>query len=345
MEFHEAANFLFGLRRYPPRPGLDATRDLLAFLDDPQDGITFVQVAGSNGKGSTATMVASVLGEAGVDVGLYTSPHMNDVRERVRVNGRMITERALTEYAETIRPYVLERAADGESPTFFEVLTGLAFWEFNRQNVDCGVLEVGIGGRYDATSVISPTASAVTSVALEHTEMLGDTVEEIARDLAHVAPRRRELVTAATGDARAAIRETTDVLTVGADGDISVSYGGRTGIESAVELSGFDWNIETRLPLLGAHQADNAGVATALSRQVADDLGVDLSEEHIKQGLRAAHWPGRFEILNQNPLVVLDGAHNPGACERLTETLAEFEYDDLYLVFGALADKDHRGMA
>lgn len=342
MEFHEAANFLLGLRRYPPRPGLDATRDLLAFLDNPQEGCAFVQVAGSNGKGSTAKMVASILRETGLDVGLYTSPHLDTVRERIRINSRRITETALTEYAETVRPYVTERAADGDSPTFFETLTGLAFWEFGRQNVDCAVLEVGIGGRYDATSVVSPTASAVTSVTLEHTDVLGDTVGEIARDMATVAPDDGPLVTAATGDARSAIRETTDdVLTVGADGDISVAYGGRTGVESAVELSGADWDIETRLSLLGAHQADNAGVATALARQVTDGL----DEATIERGLRTAHWPGRFEVLNRDPLCVLDGAHNPGACERLAATLSEFEFDELHVVFGALTDKDHRGMA
>ncbi len=348
MEFHDAANFLFELRRYPPRPGLDATRDLLAFLDDPYEDIAFVQVAGSNGKGSTARMVESVLREAGLDVGLYTSPHMEDIRERVRVNGRMITETALTEYAETVRPYITERAADGESPTFFETITGLAFWEFHRQNVDVAVCEVGIGGRYDATSVVSPTASAVTSVTLEHTDVLGDTVDEIARDMAHVVPSRRKLGTAATGDAQSAIAgQAGDIVTIGTtdDADISVTYRGRTGIESAVEISGLDYEVETRLSLLGAHQANNAGVATVLARQATDALGIDLTGEDIERGLRAAHWPGRFEVLERNPLVVLDGAHNPGACERLAEVLGEFEFEDLHLVFGALVDKDHRRMA
>ncbi len=346
MKFHEAANFLFGLRRYPPRPGLDATADFLSYLDDPHDGVTFVQIAGSNGKGSTARLLESVLREAGLDVGLYTSPHLDSVRERVRVNDRMLSESALTEYVETVRPYVLDRAAAGESPTFFEVVTGMALWEFRRQSVDVAVLEVGLGGRYDATSVVEPVASAVTSVALEHTDTLGDTVAEIGRDMATVAPRRNELVTAATGDARTAIEGSAgDVLTVGPDGDIAVHYDGRVGIESAIGLSGDDWRLATRLSLLGAHQANNAGVAAALARQVADEFAIDLNEGTLAAGLRGAYWPGRFEVLERDPLVVLDGAHNPGACERLGDTLAEFDFADLYLVFGALADKDHRGMA
>jgi dihydropteroate synthase len=345
MEFHEAANFLFGLRRYPPRPGLDATEALLSHLDDPHEGLTVVQIAGSNGKGSTARMVESVLREAGLDVGLYTSPHLDSVRERVRVNDRLMTERALTEYVETIRPYVLDRATDGDSPTFFEMLTGMALWEFRRQSVDVAVLEVGLGGRYDATSVVEPVASAVTSVTLEHTDTLGDTVEEIGRDMATVAPPENRLVTAATGDARAAIEESVgDVLTVGPSDDISVAHEGRTGIESTVRISGVDWTLETRLSLLGAHQAANAGVAAALARQAAAEFDIGLDADTLAGGLRAAHWPGRFEVLDREPLAVLDGAHNPGACERLADTLAEFDFDDLHMVFGALADKDHRGM-
>ncbi|EMA50093.1 MULTISPECIES: dihydropteroate synthase [Halococcus] len=346
MEFHDAANFLFGLRRYPPKPRLSATRDLLAALDDPQDGIAFVQIAGSNGKGSTARMTESILREAGLDVGLYTSPHLDSVRERVTVNGRSITEAALAEYVEAVRPYIVDRATDGDSPTFFETITGLAFWEFARQDVDCAVLEVGIGGQYDATSVVDPVASAVTSVTLEHTDVLGDTVEEIGRDLAHVAPSDGPLVTAATGDARSGIDTVADeVVTVGSGTeDIAVSYDGRVGIEGRIELVGDDWTVETRLPLVGAHQADNAGVAVPLARHVADELGVGVEPDDLAHGLRRAHWPGRFEVMGREPLIALDGAHNPGACERLASVLDEFEYDDLHVVFGALADKDHRGM-
>ncbi|EMA37928.1 dihydropteroate synthase [Halococcus hamelinensis] len=345
MEFHDAANFLFGLRRYPPRPGLAATESLLDHLGDPHKDLTVVQVAGSNGKGSTARMTESVLREAGLDVGLYTSPHLDSVRERIRINGRRVTERALTEYVETVRPYILDRAATGASPTFFEAVTGLALWAFARNEVDVAVLEVGIGGRYDATSVTDPVASAVTSVTLEHTDVLGDTVEAIGRDLAHVAPADGRLVTAADGDALAGIEaQAGEVVRVGDSGAVEVSYGGRTGVESRVWLSGSDWRVETAVPLVGTHQADNAGVATVLARQVSSALDVDLPTETIERGLRTAHWPGRFEVMEREPLAVLDGAHNPGACERLAGTLDEFDYDDLHLVFGALADKDHRGM-
>ncbi|USZ69025.1 dihydropteroate synthase [Halorussus salilacus] len=346
MDYHEAANFLFDLRRFRPKPGTESTADLLAHLGDPHEAVDFVQVAGSNGKGSTARMTERALREAGLEVGLYTSPHFDDVRERVRVDGRKIPEAAVVEYVESVREYVNDRAADGDAPTFFEVMTGLAIWHFGREGVDVAILEVGIGGKYDATSVVDPVASAVTSVTLEHTGIIGETVEEIARDKAHVAPADAPLVTATTGDALAAVGEQAgEVVRVGEDveADVRVEYGGRTNhTEAAISLTGPDWSVETRIPLLGEYQARNAGVAAALARQVAD-----VSEDELARGLRKADWPGRFEVMGESPFVVLDGAHNPGACAALAATVGEFDgdYDDLHLVVGAMHDKDLRGMA
>ncbi|WP_254761908.1 dihydropteroate synthase [Natrinema marinum] len=360
MEYHEAADFLFDLRRFRPKPGTESTARLLAHLENPHAGVDFVQIAGSNGKGSTARMLERTLREAGYSVGLYTSPHLEDLRERVRVDGRKIPRGAVREYVDAVREYITERAADGESPTFFETMTAMALWQFGREDVDIAVLEVGIGGKYDATSVVDPVASAVTSVTLEHTGILGDTVEEIARDKAHVAPDGAPLVTGATGDALASVREVAgDAITVGtatdtaeaseADGtddtrsrpDVRVAYRGRTNhTEAAVEIAADDWSLETRIPLLGEHQATNAGIAAALARQVGG-----VSDADLERGLRSAHWPGRFEVMDTEPLVVLDGAHNPGACEGLAETLETYEYDDLHLVFGAMHDKAHRAMA
>jgi dihydropteroate synthase len=346
MDYREAATFLFGLRRFRMKPGTGSTERLLDRLDEPHKGGRFVQVAGSNGKGSTARMTGSILREAGLDVGLYTSPHVDDVRERVRVNGRAIPESAVAAFVTEISEYVTDRAAEGEAPTFFEVLTALALWHFDREDVDVAVLEVGIGGKHDATSVVDPTASAVTAVSLEHTDVLGDSIEEIARDKAHVAPTDAPLVTAADGEALEAIRAVAgDVNRVGdeaTDGaDVTVAYGGLTDrFEGAVSITGDGIDVETLLALPGAHQATNAGIAAALSGQVAD-----TDDATVASGLRRATWPGRFEVIDRDPLVVLDGAHNPGACAALAETVAETEYDDLAMVVGAMHDKDHEGMA
>jgi len=348
MKFHDAANFLYDLRRFGPRPGVESTADLLSELGDPHEGLACVQIAGSNGKGSTARMVESVLRDAGLSVGLFTSPHLEDLRERIRVDGRKIQTAAVAEFVDDIEEYVRAKGAEGVSPTFFEATTAMALWQFDRRDVDVAVLEVGIGGKLDATSVVEPVASAVTTVTLEHTDVLGDTVAEISRDKAHVAPADAPLVTGTEGEALAAVREVAgDVVTVGPDGDVVPTYGGRTNhTESAVAVEGPDWSVDARIPTIGAHQAENAGIAATLARQVTDRLGEGpVDERTIERGLRRAYWPGRFEVVESDPLVVLDGAHNPGACERVADALAEFDYDDLHVVCGAMHDKDHREMA
>jgi len=373
MEYYEAANFLFDLRRFSVRPGTDAIADLRAELNEPGADIPFVQIAGSNGKGSTAKMVESILRESGLSVGLYSSPHLVSLDERVQVDGRPITASAITEFIERTKPWLVDRAADGEPLTFFEVITMMGIWYFDREDVDVAVLEVGLGGEYDATSVVDPIASCVTTVTLEHTSVLGDTIEEIATTKAKVAPGGgTPLVTGATGEARDVIRgEAGELLTVGTAGgepsDVTVSYEGRVnhteagarielpvdggldptngtgGLASTVGTGGLD----VRFPLLGEHQALNAGIATTLASQLfgaVDNDTVDVSAETIHRGLRNAHWPGRFEVMREEPLVVLDGAHNPEATATLAETLSTFDYDDLHLVFGAMHDKSHREM-
>lgn len=342
MDYREAANFLFDLRRFRMKPGTEATAKLLAHLGNPHKGHRFVQIAGSNGKGSTARMVDTICREAGLTVGLYTSPHADDVRERIRVNDRMIPKSAVRTFVETSSDYLRDQAADGSAPTFFEVMTAMALWYFDRQDVDLAVLEVGIGGRYDATSVVSPAASAVTAVTLEHTDVLGESIEEIAKDKAQVAPDDGPLVTAATGEARDAIHSSaTDVVTVGNDGTVSVTYNGLTDrYEGDVTISGPDWSVSSQLAMAGAHQAHNAAIAATLARQLTT-----VGPESIAKGLHRARWPGRFEIVSRSPLVVFDGAHNPGACSAIANTISEVDYDNLIIVFGAMNNKDHGGMA
>jgi dihydropteroate synthase len=324
-------------------PGVESVRDLLAELGDPHESLACVQIAGSNGKGSVSKMVESTLRETDRRVGLFTSPHLDDVRERVRVDGRKISRGAVAEFVGRAKPFLVERAADGDPLTFFEVVTAMALWQFDRAGVDVAVLEVGMGGELDATSAVDPVAACVTNVTLEHTALLGETIEEIATTKSHVAPGDAPLVTAATGDALAAVREQAgDVLTVGGpDDDVAVTYEGRVNHgEAAVSLAGEGWSVDARIPLLGRHQAINAGVATALARQVDPDLGPAATA----RGLRDAHWPGRFEVIDRDPTVVLDGAHNPGACETVAGTLGEVDHDDLHLVFAAMHEKDHEGM-
>jgi len=372
MEYHEAVNRLECLRRLRPKLGTETTASLLAFLGNPHEGLPCVQIAGSNGKGSTARFLESILAETGLDVGLYTSPDLNGLRERIRVGQRPIPRDAVRRFVERTDPYVRNRSVAGETPTYFEVLTALALWQFAREDVDVAVLEVGIGGRYDATSVVEPRAAAVTSISLEHTDIIGSTVEEIAADKASVAPDGAPLVTGATGRALSTIRDATDVVTVGSgtstpnaepatapeapdarnprpDGDggaveaaevVATETGMASRTESAISIRGRGWAVQTESPLLGEHQAVNAGIAATLARQVADPLDRDIAA-----GIRNVHWPGRFEVMGTDPLVVLDGAHNPAACETVTRLLDRFDVDAVHLVFGAMRDKDHGAMS
>ncbi len=340
MHYSEAASYLLDLRRFRIDLGLEDIAHFLEGAGSPHQGPDFVQVAGSNGKGSTATMLDSILREAGLDVGLYTSPELDQFRERIQVNGRQIPREAVTEFVSTYREDIDSGATRSAPLTHFEAVTALAIWYFDRRDVDVAVLEVGIGGRYDATSVVDPVASAITNVSLEHTDVLGDTVEEIARDKVHVAPTDAPLVTAAT-NVYDTLREETSLVTVGEPGsDLVVESRGRNGLNSqTIGLSGLGIDVEAAIPHLGAHQARNAGVAVGLAAQIADpEAGT------IRRGLRKAEWPGRFEVMEHDPTVLLDGAHNPDASEQLGAVLRDLSYEDLYLVFGAMHDKDQGAM-
>ncbi|GAA0548138.1 dihydropteroate synthase [Halorubrum ejinorense] len=360
MYYHEAAAFLFDLRRFSVKPGTERVEALLAHLDDPQDGVPFVQIAGSNGKGSAARMTESVLREAGLSVGLYTSPHLSALAERVRVDGRQMTEAAIADFVEEVRPWLIDRAAAGEPLTFFEVVTAMAVHEFARREVDVAVLEVGLGGEYDATSAVDPVATAVTNVSLEHTAVLGDTVAEIARTKARIARPDAPFVTACDGEALDVVREVAadagaPVTRVTGDGGpgssesdeaddrpaFAATYEGRVSATDAeVSLAG-EREGTYRIPLVGRHQAANAAVAVAVADRTAAALETDLADRSVRDGLARATWPGRFEVLETAPLTVLDGAHNPAAARTLAATLAEYDYDDLHLVYGAMHDKDH----
>ena len=367
MHYHEAANFLFDLRRFSVKPGTERVEALLDRLDNPESDLACVQITGSNGKGSTARMVESILRETGLSVGLYTSPHLTALSERIRVDGRPITEAAITDFVAEVKPWLVERAAAGEPLTFFEVVTAMAIHDFARRDVDVAVLEVGLGGEYDATSAVDPVATAVTNVSLEHTAVLGDSIAEIARTKSRIAAPDAPMVTACAGEALRVVREVaeeagapvTAVAGPGSDGGdapaIVASYEGRVSLADAEVAFEGESAGRYRVPLVGEHQATNAAVAAALARRTAAvvDDGADgagaasdgVSRRALADGFARATWPGRFEVAGIEPLTVLDGAHNPAACETLAETLADYDYDDLHLVYAAMHDKDHAGTA
>ncbi|VTT87040.1 Dihydrofolate synthase @ Folylpolyglutamate synthase / Alternative dihydrofolate reductase 2 / Dihydropteroate synthase [Halorubrum sp. DM2] len=371
MDYHEAAAFLFDLRRFSVKPGTERVEALLAHLDSPQEDVPFVQIAGSNGKGSTARMTESVLREAGLSVGLYTSPHLSALSERVRVDGREMTDAAIADFVEEVRPWLIDRAAAGEPLTFFEVVTAMAVREFARREVDVAVLEVGLGGEYDATSAVDPVATAITNVSLEHTAVLGDTIAEIARTKARIARPDAPFVTGCEGEALDVVREVAGEAgapvtratgeTEGSDGEsdneadpddppaFAATYEGRVSATDAEITVTGEREGTYRIPLVGRHQAANAAVAVALADRTVDALAdraagaldTPLPDRAVRDGLARATWPGRFEVVDTAPLTILDGAHNPAAARTLAATLDEYDYGDLHLVYAAMHDKDH----
>jgi len=352
--YAEATAFLYGLRRFGWRPGLATIRRLVALLGDPQAGIPFVHVAGTNGKGSTAAMLDAILRAAGYRTGLYTSPHLLSFTERIRVNGEPINEAeivALTEGLKTIcaahfAPETTTPAGDRlPHPTFFELTTAMAFQHFRRCAVDAAVIEVGLGGRLDATNVIEPRVAVITNIALEHEQYLGRTLAEIAGEKAGIVKARVPVVTAARGDALAVIRQRAaehqaPVVLVPEVYRWEVRESGLAG--QTVDLEGPQHRYESlRVALPGRHQLENAALAVAAA-EAAREQGFPLDTAAIRRGLAEVVWPGRLQVVKERPRIIVDGAHNPAGTESLAAFLEEQRatLGRLILVFGVLRDKD-----
>lgn len=333
--------YLYGLESRGIRPGLERVGALLAALGNPQDSFRSVHVAGTNGKGSVCSLAASILIEAGHKTGLYTSPHLSKFNERISVNRRIITGRELAEAASEVRRAV--RGARIEEITFFEFTTAMAFLHFRKKKVSVAVVETGMGGRFDATNLVSPLVSVITNIALDHTEWLGRTVKEVASEKAGIIKPGVPVVTgqrpgAALSVLRSAARDNSSPLYVmgkdfRAEGDpASFSYSGLSG-----GLPGL------RVALRGPHQVNNAAIALA-AMEILRARGVDISAKAVKAGLKSVLWPGRFEILSRSPLVILDGAHNPAGAAVLREAISALRKKRLILVIGMMSDKDMEGI-
>ena len=340
-----------GLGGGPPfGHGLERTARLLADLGDPHHGLRLVHVAGSKGKGSVCALVASAAEAAGLRTGLYTQPHLHSFRERFQIDTQPIDPPSFTRLVDRMRAAV-ERTADETlgPPTTFEISTAMALAWFRREEVDLAILEVGLGGRLDATNVVTPDVTAVTTIVREHTRLLGDTLPEIAREKAAIAKRgvpmlvsdqSPEIVEAIRGVAEAAGADVQVVPALATDG----SAGWRNGRAVTVAR---DPASSDALPLglAGPHQARNAGLAYALCRTLAD-RGVAIPRDAIRAGFGAARWPGRLELVANDPPVVVDGAHTVEAVAVVVDTLRrQLNLQRGPVIFGALRDKSVRRMA
>ena len=323
-------------------PGLGRTQELLEKMGNPEKKLKFVHIAGTNGKGSTAAMTASILSKAGYRTGLYTSPYIYRFHERIQVDGVEISDEELAEITEYVKPLADSMA---QSPTEFELVCCIAFEYFYRKKCEIVVLEVGMGGAWDATNVIEvPEVAVITNIGLDHTEYLGDTVEKIAETKSGIfKPHGHAVVYRSTPSVEAVYER------VCAERDVSLRKADFDGLVlKAHTLEGQVFDCGSRknlvLPLLGDHQLHNASVVLAIADTLIGE-GWKISEQNIYDGIRDVRWPGRFDIVCRKPLFIIDGGHNPQCIEALVKNIRDYlAGKKVVALTGVLADKDYADM-
>jgi dihydrofolate synthase / folylpolyglutamate synthase len=337
VSYREILQLIYARGRFGMRPGLERILPILERLGNPQDRVPVVHVVGTNGKGSTSAFLASILSAAGYRVGLFTSPHLISFTERIRIDGEEITEEEVSDLARRVLAVAPPEA------TFFEIVTSIGFLHFAQAGCDIAVVEAGMGGTHDATSVADGILSVVTPVGLDHAAYLGGSVAEIAAEKAGIVkPGRPVIVSAQPEEALAVIRERCRSI-----GSAPLSFGADFGAEwreGCLDYRGVSLSLDGFKPgIPGRYQRENAASALAAAEALGQ-LGFTLPPEALRHGAESASWAGRMEIFPGPPRVLLDGAHNPAGALALGESLSEIPRKRLLLVFGAMGDKDVRGM-
>lgn len=337
MDFRESLEFLYGLQRFGIKLGLDNTRTLLERAGTPQRNFLCVHVAGTNGKGSTAAFLAAILQEAGLSVGLYTSPHLQSFGERIRINGAAISETEVATLTENIRPL-----CTGIPVTFFEFTTIMALCAFAEQHVDIAILETGMGGRLDATNAVTAALSLLTPISLDHQEHLGRALTAIATEKAGIIKEKVPVICAPQESAvmevvqqRAALCHA-PLLAAGSDFFITLHD---SGTFDFIDKENHVFN-ELHSGLNGAHQPHNASVAIAAALCLRLQ-GLTIPEAAIRQGLSSVYWPGRLEWWGGNRQILLDGAHNAAGAKVLADFLATLQVPTIHWLVGVKNDKNH----
>jgi dihydrofolate synthase/folylpolyglutamate synthase len=339
-DYSDALGFLYGLEKFGMVFGLENIAWILDLIDNPQRSLKAVHIAGTNGKGSVATMLSHILKEAGYKVGKYTSPHLVSFTERITINEKEITREEVATLTEMIKEKAW-REDRGRFFTFFDFTTALAFEYFRRQKIDIAVIEVGLGGRLDSTNVIDPLVSIITNVSLDHTDYLGHSVSDIAKEKAGIIKKGKPVVSGAEGLARQIIEDTAENLrsplyelyrdfSYEKKADQVMSYRGLKNSCDRLSIS-----------LRGDHQLKNGALALCAA-ELLPSYGFSLGEGSIRKGLAHTKWQGRLEVVHENPTIILDGAHNPDGARTLAEFFTSHYTDkNKILIFGVMKDKDY----
>ena len=323
-------------------PGLERIQALLDAMGNPERKCKFVHVTGTNGKGSTCAMVASILRKAGYKTGLYTSPYLIRFNERIQVNGEQISDADICELTEYVKPFA---ESIFERPTEFEMVTAIGFEYFARHKCDIVVCEVGMGGEFDATNVIpAPEAAVICNIGLDHTEVLGDTLEKIAGAKAGIIkPGCDAVLYRERPSVEAVFEERCKALNAPLH---KADFDSLHLLSHSLEGQVFDWERfhALRLPLLGEHQLHNAAVALTTAR-VLQKRGWKITDEQIREGIESVRWPGRFELMRKDPMFIIDGGHNPQCIEALVRNIRDYlPGRELTVLTGVLGDKDFHCM-
>lgn len=345
-EYREAKDYLVNLTKFGFNFGLGRIQELLKRVGNPEQELNVVHIGGTNGKGSTTNMVAKILVEAGYRVGVFTSPHLHDYRERITISGEMIPKEEVTSLIRTLRPHLEEMVREGmEHPTEFEVNTAMALMYFASQKVDLVILEVGLGGSIDSTNVVNPLISVITNVGIDHMDYLGNTYEEIAQVKAGIIKPNSITITAANRpEVLGVIQE--KAKAVGSPLKIvvkDVRWEIHRQEEGEQEFHLFGLRNEyknLRTQMVGDHQVVNAATAVTICETLKYEYGYKIESEDIYAGLGKAFWPGRLELLSKEPKVLIDGAHNVDGAQSLTKALSLFSRRRLIMCLGMLGDKE-----
>jgi len=344
MTIETALEWIHSRLKFNIRPGLTRIEALLKLLENPEKELSMLHIAGTNGKGSTVAFTRGILEQLGLTVATFTSPFIETFGERMAINGHPIPDEKLIKYVEQLKPLVEEMDKDERLAgiTEFEIITAVAFRYFADEHVDVALIEVGLGGLLDSTNVIQPVATAITTIGMDHMDILGDTLEKIAAQKAGIIKPYTPLVTGKIADEALAVIAETAQTNQAKHYQYSIDY----QVE-ILENERFNYKddeihlLNLEKSLLGLHQIDNAALAVKLTMVYAHKVGLSLSEEAIQEGLRRTFWPARMEEVSQAPLTLLDGAHNVHAMQRLLENLKnEFSERKITILFSALVTKD-----
>jgi dihydrofolate synthase/folylpolyglutamate synthase len=342
--YQKSLDYLYHLEKFGMIFGLTQVERILNAIGNPHKEIQALHIAGTNGKGSTAAMMSSILQKEGYRVGLYTSPHLIRFTERIKVNGKEIEEEEVVALIGWMRK---EIEAAGITPpfTFFDFTTAMALYYFKQNLVDLALLEVGLGGRLDSTNIVDPLISIITNIAKDHEEYLGKSILKIAREKAGIIKRGRPLITAATQPQVLRLFSKVCQEKMSPCYRVGKEFRYLQGEDGDFHYEGLNrklWSIH--LNLKGSHQIINATTALG-AMEVLEELGYRVSTDAMMDGLREVEWPGRLEMVSSSPRVILDGAHNPAGALVLKESLEkEFQYHHLILLIGIMKDKDIRSM-